>query len=685
MLNASIAGLAILKVNWERGQSDYLQNFVPLVIECLRESKAEIVSLPELQQYIRTRFGIDLPLNPLRGVLQRAKKEGYLRLENKIFYVNQVLIQQSNFRELEQKVSKIHDNVVGRLRVYARDKFQMEWNDQEAEDALVGFLGSDDTSVLFASYEGSPLQVAADSKSTRYVVSSFVYDAQTTDERLFEDLETLAKGSILATALFLPDPGRTAQRFKNTVVYLDTTFLIFAAGYAGPDREAPARELIELLHKFGADLRCLSITLEEIRGILDACASVVRRGQTATAYGPTMEYFIQKGYSSSDIDLLSARLPEKLKFMWILVDEPPPYEPAFVIDERGFEEHLKKEIGYRNRDALIHDVNCVAAVARLRRGKESHAVETSRALFVTTNGELAKQARRFFQRDALLGAVPLCLTDHSLGNLLWLKNPTAAPNLPRKLLIADAYAALQPSDELWKSYLAEISRLQEQGEITETDYYLLRYSIASKRAVMDITQGMEEAFTEGTVAEVLAIAQASVRADLENALETETSRRKDAEQELASRDAQMSALIEQHDRELRRIAEHQSVRDEIMRERLVLAARSMASYIMLVPRAVIYIGIFVGALYAFPWGLPSLEVAWFRYGVFAFLLLLFIFTVAGATEGISVKHVFARLEERLADSLARKLIWLQGPTDPPAGDDVLGSPEAASRRLPPPA
>src|SRR5439155_25351200 len=163
------------------------------------------------------------------------------------------------------------------------------------------------------------------------------------------------------------------------------------------------------------------------------------------------------------------------------------------------------------------------------RGKDLHEVEACSALFVTTNSDLARETRVFFQADVPEGTVAMCTTDYSLGNLLWLKNPTQSPDLPQKLLLADAYAALQPPDALWKAYLAEIARLQEQGRITTEEYFTLRHTLAAKRTLMDLTAGNVAAFTEGTVAEVLRVAKESLRADLQEELARERAKLQDAE------------------------------------------------------------------------------------------------------------------------------------------------------------
>jgi hypothetical protein len=665
MARDAIVALGILKANWEREQRDYLENLVPIVVEALRTTADDAVSLPQLRAHIANRFGLDIPLNPLKAILQRAHKAGYLRREHGVFFRDLTALSATTFFELEARVSRIHDAVVNSLRGYARTKFQLSWSDADAEEALLAFLAADDTTLLLSSFDGRSFEAARESKSTAYVVSSFIYHAQAQDPGLFDGLETLAKGHMLATALFLADPGRIEQKFKNTTIYFDSRFLIYASGYAGPDREAPAKELLALLHNFDAHLACFEHTLDEMRGILDANAAVIRRGRPAAAYGETIEYFLQQGYTSSDIDLLSARLPEKLKFLRVHLESKPAYEAEHVIDEDAFQQELDRKIGYRNKDALLHDVNCISAIARLRRRHRAHAVETCRALFVTTNSELVRATRAFLQPDSEAGEVPLALTDHTVGNLMWVKNPIGAPNLPRKLLIADAYAAMQPSEDVWKTYLAEISRLEKSGEITHDDYYLLRYSTTAKKAVMDIVLGGEEAFTEGSVAEVLEIAHQHIRAGLEEQVRSEAAQRTALQKQLTVKEQQLQLLGEAHTAQLNQIRARELLKEQIQRDRLGLTARSIARYVMYVPRTIGFGALVVGTLLTFPRDFPALSESWVRYFAAGTLGAIFLINVAGGAWGFTLNSLFNRLEKRLAEFLERKLVWLQAPLDYP--------------------
>jgi hypothetical protein len=635
---AAITSLAILKVNWDTLKRDYIENFVPLVVECVRSAPDDVVALPQVQEALRSQFGLALPLNPLRQVLQRAAKQGYLTRSQGIFTRDAARCASLNFGEVQQRVSRIHDNVVNALKEFAAHEHKTAWSTDETEAALLAFIAENGLAFLYAEAERTPLVLDKAPSGAPFIVGSFLSQIRERDVRLLEDVEVLIKGNILANSLFLPDQGRLQQRFQKTRVYLDTSIIIFAAGYAGKDRQAPCSELLELLREYGAELYCFPGTYDEVRGILDACTARLKYGQLRTAYGPTIEYFIQEGYRASDVELMAARLPQKLSSLGIRIDSKPPYEHQFQIDEAALERHLQREIGYHNEKARLHDVDCVSAIARLRRGQDSYAVETCRAVFVTTNFALVRTTRSFFQADSSPGATALCITDYALGNLLWLKNPTSAPDLPRKRLIADAYAAMQPPDSLWKLYLAEIARLEDTNNVSADDYYLLRHSTAAKAALMEITRGDASAFAEGTVAEVLAIAREHLRADLQQDLEAEKHRR--------------------HETELRLGALQDDQALTVNRVGTVSAAVARWTSRLLFLGTMVVLG---GAVvYTFPWSLPDPKESWLRYARTMAIGALFIYTLASMAWGTTVSGFASRFEDALCRWLERTLLRFLG-------------------------
>jgi hypothetical protein len=265
-------------------------------------------------------------------------------------------------------------------------------------------------------------------------------------------------------------------------------------------------------------------------------------------------------------------------------------------------------------------------------------VENSKAIFVTTNNGLAKATRSFFQNDGTPGAVALCISDYALGNLLWLKNPTKAPDLPRRRLIADAMAAMEPPEALWNKYLVEIARLDQRGEVSPDDYLLLRHSVAAKATLMDLTIGDPAAFSQGTVAEVLEIAKRNVRADTEQQLEKERSRRIEAEGELAKR------VSEEGER--------------------VQVVSSLSAFIASVATglafAIVLLALGIATLYSFPWQLPPISRAALRYLLTATQFALFIYLIASMVWGTTLQGLAQRFKVGLSGRLERQFRqWLR--------------------------
>lgn len=652
MSRSSLVGLAVLKVNWERQQRDYIDNFVPLIVECIRLAPQHEVSLPDLQAAVEAKFGLRVPANPLKQILQRAAKAGFVRRESGVYYRHVARCDAQSFTELQRHVESRHDSVVAALAKFAFATGQ-RWSHAEAEEALLAFITESGLATLFASAERASQPATALKEDAVFVVGRFVVEARVSSPTLFDDIETLIKGSMLADALYLPDPGRVAQRFVKTAVFLDTPLVINALGYSGRERQVPAEELLALLREYGADTCCFSITVDEARGILDACAARMRLHQLRDAHGSALEHFIGQGLTSSDVELMAARLPERIRQMGITIVDRPPYDSAggddtrgryaFQVDEQGFESHLDGVVRYAHPKGRVHDVDCVSAIARLRRCRDVFMVETCRAIFVTPNAALARSARQFFQKDAAEGAVALCMSEYALGNLLWLKNPTKAPDLPRRRLIADAYAAMQPPDHLWKVYLAEIARMEERGGVTADDYYILRHSLAAKAALMEITHGNPAAFGEGTVGEILQVAREHVRADLQESL------RERIDAEAAAR---------------RRIAELESAESQ-RRARVRRVADTVACWTARAVSAIVLMGLAIGSAYTFPWALPSVRAGWQRYLLTATWVALFAYGISSLIWGTTLLSLNDWLRAAVSSRLERRMLrWLDAPPTP---------------------
>jgi hypothetical protein len=639
----AVASLAMLKVLWDRHRKDYLGTFVPIVVETIRRSGWSVVALGDLQGAIESDFGLRIPQHALEAILRRCTREGYLRLKDRAYLPVSDRISGHDFDRIQREITRIHDDVVRDLCTFAAEHVATEWSTQQAEEALLDLLRQ--RRMQLGSKQEEPLVRANDAgRGARFVVASYIARLREEKSPRLRDIEALAQGYMLANVLYLPDPGQTSKRFRGTQLYLDTPFLMHALGYSGPAREAPAKELLRLLYEVGANLRCYRHTRDELGGVLDACAGHVRRGPDAALRGPAVEsvqHFLAAGYTASDVELLASRLDRALEALRISVTETPTYrEHSHVIDEAGLATAIRTEITPYREGALEKDVASVAAIVRERAGKVVNQVEDCIAILVTTNVRLVRVVREFSSREGSRYAVPPCISDYSLANLLWLKRPTAAPDLPIKRLIADCYATLQPDEELWSAFEAEAKKQRDDRTITADDYYDLRYSLSTKDELMHLTKGDPEAFAHGTVLDVLKRVkehrEASARAVVSNELSEARSGRRHAESEVGTR----------------------KLRELSQRQALHRRSRRMAKWIARALFAAIGLLLAIGAWAASPWGTSALSNSATGHLLSGLAAIAVIAGVASLVTGGTVLSISRQFEIGLEARLTRIWYWM---------------------------
>jgi hypothetical protein len=362
----------------------------------------------------------------------------------------------------------------------------------------------------------------------------------------------------------------------------------------------------------------------------------MRSGLLRDAYGPSIEYFISTGQTPSDIELLIINLEDELASLRIEVVDKPPYTPEYLIDEKKLTEIFEANIQYRNHLAPQRDVDSVSAIMRLRYGAEYFFVEECKAIFITTNKAIVRLSRDYFYQDAKFDAVPPSMTDYLLTNLLWLKKPLKAPNLPRKRIIADYYAATQPQERTWKFFLTEIEKLKQSNHVTPDDYYLLRYSQEARSALMDITLGGEEPFTQGTVPEILALVHSRIQKGKEEEIKQEIELRKEAENMASSMQAEK--------------------RERLMRIRL--RSQRYARVITLWIEIFALLLLFIGTLTTFPWELPTVTSKPLNYLIFLIQATLLILSVSNIMYGTMIKSYLIKIEVWISSMIEKNILSL---------------------------
>lgn len=508
-MNRLIVNMAVVKVNWDQAAAaPFLDNYLPLVLYTLKEMAADEVSTHDFKARFEEVADFRVPHNVALVLLNRAmKKYGAIKRSRVgVYSIDRSVLPEDDYLENRRQQERAFKELSDRFISYCKSEFGVTISEEEAGRYFFEILYQIAPRLFSSAMMDSEVESSADSSHWKYgyLVSRFISYVNERDQQSLDIVLSFVRGAMLTETFYYQAPEDVQSKIRDVSVYLDTSLLLDIFGFAPETQYAPARELVEMLRELAVPLRCFAKTRGEIDAILHATSLNAQRfGRVRDARpGSVGDYFNSIGSSSSDIEVERNRVDAYLEKYGIEVVDAPAYLGKYGIDEAGLDAAIKARIPYQPDDSRARDVDCIAAVFRLRQGKIRRKLLECKAIFVTKNSDLASASTKFFNEQYGHSDTPLCIPDQVFTTLVWLKTAKKVPDLPRERVVANCFAAMQPSEEMWRRYASEARKLLEQGTITESDYELLVHSTDSRLHLMNLTFGDSEKIV-GTVEEIL--------------------------------------------------------------------------------------------------------------------------------------------------------------------------------------
>lgn len=660
-----LTSLAILNVNWDTDRKSYLDNFLPFVFEAMRREATAVHRPAEVRTLVQSHFGLDLPVHVVNQLLERGVKSAALEANPAErgayrFRANADEAKPSGMSKQQALLRRQQSHLVEKLRQYVDNKFDLTWHAEEAEQALLTHIEAHAAPLLDSAQQGSPYPQresngTADSRD--FVVSSFVVHVFESDAECFSELETLVKGCMLASALYLGSPANVARDFQNTTLYLDTPICLKALGHEGEEAREAAQQTLALAVEHGAKLACFAHTLRETDGVLENTQNqLVRRPPVDERTQGVLKHYLTSGLGESDAILAREQLEDHLAQMGVVVLETPPRHRSVSVDEAALEERLQSVVGFQSRNTLLHDLDSLTAIHRLRDGRSGNRLETCGAILITDNHKLVRASRQFF--DSGRHRWPLAMVDHELAALVWIKQPTQAPELPRRQIIADCYAVLDPSDAYWTRVNEEINALRASNRLTADEVAILMGSHEAQRSIMEVTFGDPRRVDEKSLHRALEKAVADLRKPVVE--EVELARQRALHAEKAEGTAKFEAAERQgeaHDLRQRvaRLEDQQAKIEANDRRRAKRTARFAGWLALFLAAAVVTIGTsLIGSQIE-----PHIPSRW-RWTLRVAELLSFLLTLLILIVGGNLRAGSDWLEKRIYERLHRNSMKARG-------------------------
>lgn len=514
--------LALVKIQWDRDRSVYLDNFLPFLAtlfvrkkyKCIEENQT---SINMLISDFKDEFGLNIPYFPMISIINRARRKMLIEKEEHNFFPTAEIYKQDFTNKIQELVTK-YEKIIEEYIKFSKEKYNRELNEADAEQTLICFLKQHDLEILFATYERSPLPDVVSTKENLFIFNKFIQNIFTNNYQLFLLFLDLVIGHILTDAIFYEEKLKNflEPQLRNLNLYLDTKLIFRLTGIEGDEIKNVYKLLLQELKTQGIKVCVFSHTYEEIKGILQGCLSWIESPNYNTLQASLVSRFLKsQGYRESDVQLFINSMDKILEENNIQKIEPPNYNDYkdYIIEEKTLEGYIIQtykdnapEFIYEKKDYTISkDIRSISSVYMLRKKQKPVNIKQANHIFVTINSALAYATKKF-EKDIEYKEgfyIPACVTDTFIGTLIWMRNPNKVIEINEKKIVADIYAALQPNEELLKRYIAELNKLN--GKITEDEYILLRDSFVARELLGEVTLGDPQNFTTKTPFEILNI------------------------------------------------------------------------------------------------------------------------------------------------------------------------------------
>lgn len=492
----ALATLAFLKSAMDEGQGDYLSLLEPLAVETLASRTPHFVTPDDLAVSLAQDFGISVHPAICSTVINRLIKNGTLRREDTLILLRDDFAPPSLADELDARRTATFA-LCEDLSKYAKADFNLEWSGADAMRVFTAFLSKFSISYLSYFLRNTSLPTVATNETEFYVVSAFIKRAL--DERPAEKLliEALVRGTMLANVLLCEDISNMKQDLSSLNVYLDTSLLLCALGINSEQQEQAIKELLLILKKLKVRILVFDHTISELRGLILKTENSL--GITSVRRG-LYRWVIRRKLRKSDLVLIRQNIETKLRELGIGLARPISTDRCFV-SRSDIDSKINTFLSYRNIRALDYDIDSVEKIIVLRQGARPIRLEDSDHVFVSHNTKLVDAANAICARQPFVENVGVALSDMTLGNMAWMRVPMSS-SLPTLQLAAICNSAIDLSDDQLEHVLEVADGLEECGEISSDEIFLLRNeALSSDLAFIMAGEGVVSAVTIGQALE----------------------------------------------------------------------------------------------------------------------------------------------------------------------------------------
>jgi len=510
-----------------------LDTYLPFVLAAVRDQS--FTSPDEIQQRLRERFGLAMPIHVLEQTLHRADRKRLLDAYKGQYKLSAKGAAYLDISEKEREVQRRINALLNDLVAFFSSRSVNKQVD-ELYKLLVHFI--DDNidylrewllPVLDSEAAGNQLSSKHESSSRdEQILIEYIETAEQEKPDLYKTIYDLVIGSIIALIIQSAGPQTLqdvrGRDFQHCQVFLDTNYLFNLFGLNPPRFHEPARELVDLLKRENLVLKVFPFTVDEICRVLNGYPDAASNYPATIKVDTLYSHLRTKGWTKSDVSHFLANIEKTLSNEGIVIERDAEIDLTTYEPQNGEWRALMAK--YKPEQSTFHQNHDLAAIEMIQKIRKHRVrrIEDSKAFFLSSDAKLSQfDLLELGHKDN--STVCEVIHDRLMATVLWLKNPTST--IPLKSIIAAHSKDFLIDRRLWERFNEVLRKLRQDGKITQYDVSLLFYNsfIEETLLQMDETDADEITF-EFVMREV---EEASKRYELEKERALEEFRAKEEE------------------------------------------------------------------------------------------------------------------------------------------------------------
>ena len=190
-MNATISSLALIRAYFDDSDADYLDCFVPFVATYLTKFWEDHVDSTNLTDGLRNEFGLHIPYLAMESIIDKCITGGLLKRENGHLHANKHEANERAFSEDSLRLRRRFGTILHEIQLYAKDYYDLELEEADAEQLILGFLDEYNLDVLAFANKDHPL-CSSDTGRDVIIVKDFIQSISTTKPDIFDSIVDIA-------------------------------------------------------------------------------------------------------------------------------------------------------------------------------------------------------------------------------------------------------------------------------------------------------------------------------------------------------------------------------------------------------------------------------------------------------------------------------------------------------------